>query len=89
METTSPEDGIRRTFVYRTDHVATEDSNGSIMGKPYNSYLEHLDVVDAKVKGTKISLNSNPMMTSLSFTKHCPKWYFLTIQLNWNTKITP
>lgn len=61
METTSPEDGIRRTFVYRTDHVATEDANGSIMGKPYNSYLQHLDVVDAKVKGTKISfkLKSN------------------------------
>ena len=55
METTSPEDGVRRTFVYRADF-----DNGS-MGKPYNSYLQHLDVVDSEIKGTKISfkLKSN------------------------------
>lgn len=55
METTSPEDGVRRTFVYRADF-----DNG-LMGKPYNSYLQHLDVVDSYIKGTKISfkLKSN------------------------------
>ena len=55
METTSPEDGVRRTFVYRADF-----DNGS-MGKPYNSYLQHLDVADSEIKGTKISfkLKSN------------------------------
>ena len=55
METTSPEDGVRRTFVYRANF-----DNGS-MGKPYNSYLQHLDVADSEIKGTKISfkLKSN------------------------------
>lgn len=69
METTSPEDGIRRTFVYRTDHVTTEDTNDSIMGKPYNSYLQHLDVVDSNLKGTKISFKLKSNYDIIKFYK--------------------
>lgn len=51
LETTSPDDGIRRTFVFQRGNVDTPASF---------SYLDHLDVVDSPIRGSKVSFNMLP-----------------------------
>ena len=49
LETTSPEDGVRRTFVFKM----LQNKHGSL--KPIYYYLDNLDEVDSQIKGTKVS----------------------------------
>ena len=53
LETTSPEDGIRRTFVFK---MQTNQYGGL---QPVYSYLDGLDQPNSKIKGTKISFKLN------------------------------
>ena len=47
LETTSPEDGVRRTFVFKM----LQNEHGGL--KPIYYYLDNLDEVDSPTKGTK------------------------------------
>lgn len=49
LETTSPEDGVRRTFVFKM----IKNEEGGL--KPIYYYLENLDELDSDIKGTKVS----------------------------------
>lgn len=49
IETTCPEDGVRRTFVFMMPRTENEITTPS-----YN-YLEHLDIPNSDIKGTKVS----------------------------------
>ena len=49
LETTSPEDGVRRTFIFKM----LQNEHGSL--KPIYYYLDNLDEVDSQTKGTKVS----------------------------------
>ena len=49
LETTSPEDGIRRTFVFKM----LQNEYGSL--KPIYYYLDNLDEANSPTKGTKVS----------------------------------
>ena len=49
LETTSPEDGVRRTFVFKM----LQNNNGGL--KPIYYYLDNLDEVNSPTKGTKVS----------------------------------
>ena len=49
LETTSPEDGVRRTFVFKM----LQNEHGGL--KPIYYYLDNLDEVDSPTKGTKVS----------------------------------
>lgn len=51
LETTSPEDGIRRTFVFKM----FQNDNGGAGLKPIYYYLDNLDEVNSPTKGTKVS----------------------------------
>ena len=53
LETTSPEDGVRRTFVFKM----LQNKHGSL--KPIYYYLDNLDEVDSQIKGTKVSFKLN------------------------------
>ena len=49
LETTSPEDGVRRTFVFKM----LQNEHGSL--KPIYYYLDNLDEANSPTKGTKVS----------------------------------
>ena len=49
LETTSPKDGIRRTFVFKM----LQNEHGGL--KPIYYYLDNLDEVNSPTKGTKVS----------------------------------
>ena len=51
LETTSPEDGVRRTFVFKM----LQNEHGGAGLKPIYYYLDNLDEVDSQIKGTKVS----------------------------------
>ena len=51
LETTSPEDGIRRTFVFKM--LQNEHSGAGL--KPIYYYLDNLDEANSPIKGTKVS----------------------------------
>ena len=53
LETTSPEDNVRRTFVFK---MQTNQYGGL---QPVYSYLDELDQPNSKIKGTKISFKLN------------------------------
>ena len=53
LETTSPEDNVRRTFVFK---MQTNQYGGL---QPVYSYLDGLDQPNSKIKGTKISFKLN------------------------------
>ena len=63
LETTSPEDGVRRTFVFK---MQTNQYGGL---QPVYSYLENLDEVDSPIKGTKISFKLDNMTDIISFSE--------------------
>ena len=51
LETTSPEDGIRRTFVFKM----LQNEHGGAGLKPIYYYLDNLDEANSPIKGTKVS----------------------------------
>ena len=53
LETTSPEDNVRRTFVFKMQ----ANQYGGL--QPVYSYLDELDQPNSKIKGTKISFKLN------------------------------
>ena len=63
LETTSPEDGVRRTFVFK---MQTNQYGGL---QPVYSYLENLDEVDSPTKGTKISFKLDNMTDIVHFSE--------------------
>lgn len=63
LETTSPEDGVRRTFVFK---MQTNQYGGL---QPVYSYLENLDEVDSPIKGTKISFKLDNMTDIVRFSE--------------------
>lgn len=58
LETTSPEDNVRRTFHFRM-----------VNGMPSMNHLEHLDVANSPIKGTKVSFFLKSMDDVVSFRK--------------------
>ena len=63
LETTSPEDGVRRTFVFK---MQTNQYGGL---QPVYSYLENLDEVNSPIKGTKISFKLDNMNDIVHFSE--------------------
>ena len=63
LETTSPEDGVRRTFVFK---MQTNQYGGL---QPVYSYLENLDEMDSPIKGTKISFKLDNMADIVHFSE--------------------
>ena len=63
LETTSPEDGVRRTFVFK---MQTNKYGGL---QPVYSYLENLDEVDSETKGTKVSFKLDNMTDIVHFSE--------------------
>ena len=63
LETTSPEDGVRRTFVFK---MQTNKYGGL---QPVYSYLEKLDEVDSETKGTKVSFKLDNMTDIVHFSE--------------------
>lgn len=63
LETTSPEDGVRRTFVFK---MQTNQYGGL---QPVYSYLENLDEVDSDTKGTKVSFKLDNMTDIVRFSE--------------------
>ena len=63
LETTSPEDGVRRTFVFK---MQTNQYGGL---QPVYSYLENLDEVNSPTKGTKISFKLDNMTDIVRFSE--------------------
>ena len=63
LETTSPEDGVRRTFVFK---MQTNQYGGL---QPVYSYLENLDEVDSLTKGTKVSFKLDNMTDIVHFSE--------------------
>lgn len=64
IETTSPDDGIRRTFVAKK---AVGDN------EPTYEHLVHLDIVDSDIKGTKISFFIEKIFDITSFVNETKK----------------
>lgn len=64
IETTSPDDGIRRTFVAKK---AVGDN------EPTYEHLVHLDIVDSDIKGTKISFFIEKISDITSFVNETKK----------------
>ena len=64
IETTSPDDGIRRTFVAKK---AVGDN------EPTYEHLVHLDIVDSDIKGTKISFFIEKISDIISFVNETKK----------------
>ena len=62
LETTSPEDGVRRTFMF---YMVKNEHNGL---KPVYRYLEHLDVENSPIKGSKISFKLHDIEDITNFT---------------------
>lgn len=62
LETTSPEDGVRRTFMF---YMVKNEHNGL---KPVYRYLEHLDVENSQIKGSKISFKLHDIDDITNFT---------------------
>ena len=62
LETTSPEDGIRRTFMF---YMVNNEHNGL---KPVYRYLEHLDVENSPIKGSKVSFKLHDIDDIANFT---------------------
>ena len=63
LETTSPEDGVRRTFVFKM----LQNEHGSL--KPIYYYLDNLDEVDSQIKGTKVSFKLDDEKDIALFTE--------------------
>ena len=64
LETTSPEDGVRRTFMFYM--IKNEHSGAGL--KPVYRYLEHLDVRDSPIKGSKVSFKLHNVEDIAHFT---------------------
>lgn len=64
LETTSPEDGVRRTFMFYM--VKNEHSGAGL--KPVYRYLEHLDVENSPIKGSKVSFKLHDIDDIANFT---------------------
>ena len=64
LETTSPDDGIRRTFMF---HMVKNEHSGTGL-KPVYRYLEHLDVNDSPIKGSKVSFKLHDIEDIANFT---------------------
>lgn len=62
LETTSPEDGVRRTFMF---YMVKNEHNGL---KPVYRYLEHLDVENSSIKGSKVSFKLHDIEDITNFT---------------------
>ena len=62
LETTSPDDGIRRTFMF---YMVKNEHNGL---KPVYRYLEHLDVENSLIKGSKVSFKLHDVEDIAHFT---------------------
>ena len=62
LETTSSEDGVRRTFMF---YMVKNEHNGL---KPVYRYLEHLDVENSPIKGSKISFKLHDIEDITNFT---------------------
>ena len=62
LETTSPDDGIRRTFMF---YMVKNEHNGL---KPVYRYLEHLDVENSSIKGSKVSFKLHDVEDIAHFT---------------------
>ena len=62
LETTSPEDGVRRTFMF---YMVKNEHNGL---KPVYRYLEHLDVENSPIKGSKVSFKLHDIEDITNFT---------------------
>ena len=62
LETTSPEDGVRRTFMF----YMVKNEHGGL--KPVYRYLEHLDVENSPIKGSKISFKLHDIEDITNFT---------------------
>ena len=67
IETTSPDDGIRRTFVAKK---AVGDN------EPTYEHLVHLDITDSDIKGTKISFFIEKIADIASFVNETKKQTF-------------
>ena len=63
LETTSPEDGVRRTFLFK---MQTNQYGGLQL---VYSYLENLDEVDSPIKGIKISFKLDNMADIVYFSE--------------------
>ena len=62
LETTSPEDGVRRTFMF---YMVKNEHNGL---KPVYRYLENLDVENSPIKGSKVSFKLHDIDDIANFT---------------------
>ena len=62
LETTSPEDGVRRTFMF----YMVKNEHGGL--KPVYRYLDHLDVENSQIKGSKISFKLHDIDDITNFT---------------------
>ena len=64
LETTSPEDGVRRTFMF----YMVKNEHGGAGLKPVYRYLEHLDVENSPIKGSKVSFKLHDIDDIAHFT---------------------
>ena len=62
LETTSPEDGVRRTFMF----YMVKNEHGGL--KPVYRYLDQLDVENSSIKGSKISFKLHDIDDIAHFT---------------------
>jgi len=62
LETTSPEDGVRRTFMF----YMVKNEHGGL--KPVYRYLENLDVENSPIKGSKVSFKLHDIDDIANFT---------------------
>lgn len=72
VETTSPDDGVRRTFIFKR----VPDKFGNKF--PNYQYMEHLDIVNSSVKGTKISF-------ALKSEKDINDFIIACLQMKWSS----
>ena len=64
LETTSPEDGVRRTFMF----YMVKNAHGGAGLKPVYRYLDHLDVENSSIKGSKVSFKLHDIDDIANFT---------------------
>ena len=64
LETTSPEDGVRRTFMF----YMVKNEHGGAGLKPVYRYLDHLDVENSPIKGSKVSFKLHDVDDIANFT---------------------
>lgn len=65
VETTSPDDGVRRTFVFRRNLDVNQINDFM--------HLEHLDEMNSSIKGTKVSFTVKSREDIALFIKHLPQ----------------